>query len=104
MTIVYLNGEFMPKEHALIPVEDRGFIFGDGIYEGVRAVEGRMFEWDAHAERMVNGLTGLRIAFDAGHVAGLRGVCERLVQDNGIADGEAFLYLQVFGVNINQPC
>jgi D-alanine transaminase len=95
MTIVYLNGGFIPRERALIPVEDRGFIFGDGIYEGVRSVEGRIFEWDAHAERMVNGLTGLRIDFDAGRVAELKGVCERLVRENEIAEGEAFLYLEV---------
>ncbi|MBI3566711.1 MAG: aminotransferase class IV [Gemmatimonadetes bacterium] len=95
MTIVYLNGQYLPRERALIPVEDRGFIFGDGIYEGVRAVDGRMFEWDAHAERMVNGLAGLRIAFGAAEVAALKGVCEKLVRDNGLADGEAFLYLEV---------
>jgi D-alanine transaminase len=95
VTIVYLNGEYVPSEKALIPVQDRGFIFGDGIYEGVRSVEGRMFEWDAHAERMVNGLTGLRIGFDAAQVAGLKPVCERLVHENGIAEGEAFLYLEV---------
>ena len=65
MTTVYLNGEFIPRERAMISVDDRGFIFGDGIYEGVRSVDGRMFEWDAHAERMVNGLNGLRIGFSA---------------------------------------
>jgi D-alanine transaminase len=95
MTTVYLNGEFIAKERALISVEDRGFIFGDGIYEGVRAVDGRLFEWDAHAERMVNGLTGLRIPFGAARVAELKGVCERLVRDNGLSDAEAFLYIQV---------
>ena len=95
MTIVYLNGTNLPREQALIPVEDRGFIFGDGIYEGVRAVDNRLFEWDAHAERMVNGLAGLRIAFGAADVAALKGVCETLVADNGFADGEAFLYLEV---------
>ncbi len=95
MTIVYLNGTYLPREQALIPVEDRGFIFGDGIYEGVRAVDNRLFEWDAHAERMVNGLAGLRIAFGAADVAALKGVCETLVADNGFADGEAFLYLEV---------
>ena len=57
--------QFIPKERATVSVEDRGFIFGDGIYEGVRSVDGRIFEWDAHAERMVNGSNGLRIAFDA---------------------------------------
>ena len=95
MSFVYLNGECVPKERALIPIEDRGFTFGDGIYEGVRSVAGNLFEWDAHADRMLNGLNGLRIAFGAGRVAELKGVCERLVHENGIADGEAFLYLEV---------
>ncbi|MFI5245172.1 MAG: D-amino-acid transaminase [Gemmatimonadales bacterium] len=95
MTIVYLNGEFIPRERATVSVDDRGFIFGDGIYEGVRSVEGRMFEWDAHAGRMVNGLHGLRIEFGASRVAGLKDVCERLVHDNGLDGGDAFLYLQV---------
>ena len=95
MSTVYLNGQFLPKERALISAEDRGFIFGDGIYEGVRSVEGRLFEWDAHAERMTNGLAGLRIPFGPDRVAALKGVCEHLVRDNGLGDGEAFLYLQV---------
>jgi D-alanine transaminase len=95
MSIVYLNGQFLPKSDAKIPVEDRGFIFGDGIYEGVRSVEGRLFEWDAHAERMVNGLSGIRIGFDAAQVASLRRVCEQLVEQNQLGDAEAFLYLEV---------
>jgi D-alanine transaminase len=95
MTILYLNGQYVPREQALIPVEDRGFIFGDGIYEGVRSVNGKMFEWDAHAQRMVNGLNGLRIGFDAAQVQALEGVCEECVRRNGLEDGEAFLYLEV---------
>ena len=95
MNFVYLNGDFVPSDRALIRADDRGFIFGDGIYEGVRAIEGHLFEWDAHAERMVNGLAGLRIPFGADRVAALKGVCEKLVRDNGLGESEAFLYLQV---------
>jgi D-alanine transaminase len=95
MTILYLNGQYVPREQAMIPAEDRGFIFGDGIYEGVRSVNGRMFEWDAHAQRMVNGLNGLRIGFDAAQVNALEGVCEELVRRNELQDGEAFLYIEV---------
>ena len=95
MTILYLNGHFVPREQAMIPVEDRAFLFGDGIYEGVRAVNGKMFEWGAHAARMVNGLGGLRIGFDAAQVNALEGVCEELVRRNGQEDGESFLYLEV---------
>jgi len=93
--IMYLNGHYVPRESALIPVEDRGFIFGDGIYEGVRAVGGKMFEWAPHAERMDNGLKGLRINFNRAQIDALEAVCERVVQENGLVDGEAFLYLQV---------
>ncbi|MBW7933792.1 MAG: D-amino acid aminotransferase [Gemmatimonadaceae bacterium] len=93
--IMYLNGEYVPREQALIPVEDRGFLFGDGIYEGVRAVGDRMFEWAAHAERMENGLKGLRINFTRAQIDALEGVCEELVRRNGLTEGEAFLYLEV---------
>ena len=67
----------------MIPVEDRGSLFGDGIYEGVRALSGKMFEWAAHAERMVNGLNGLRINFDAAQVNALGGRLRAQVE-NGL--------------------
>jgi D-alanine transaminase len=95
MTTVYVNGEYVPKERAVISIDDRGFLFGDGIYEGVRAVAGKLFEWDLHAARMVNGLTGLRIDFSAARVAALKEICERLVRDNGLAGEEAFVYIAV---------
>jgi D-alanine transaminase len=95
MTTVYLNGEFIPKERATISVEDRGFIFGDGIYEVVRVIDGRIFEWGAHAARMTRGLAGIRIALEPAAVEALKGVCERLVADNGLTDGEATVYMQV---------
>lgn len=96
MSIVYLNGRYVPEAEALIPANDRGFIFGDGIYEVVRAIEGRLFEWDGHAERLANGLAGLRI--EAGPLASsatLRAVCERLLASNDLTQGEATIYLQV---------
>jgi D-alanine transaminase len=95
MTTVYLNGEFVPHERATVSVDDRGFVFGDGIYEGIRAIDGRLFEWQAHADRMLDGLRGIRIDFGADRVAALAGVCERLLRDNELATGDAFLYLQV---------
>lgn len=93
MSTVYLNGRFVPKGEAMISVEDRGFIFGDGIYEVVRAIEGKLFAWDAHAERMANGLAGLRI--NAAGTEQLKSVCEQLLRDNALTSGEATVYLQV---------
>lgn len=93
MATVYLNGKFVPKGEAMISVEDRGFVFGDGIYEVVRAIGGQLFEWPAHAERLAYGLRELRI--DATGTASLGDVCTQLLRDNGLTDGEATIYIQV---------
>lgn len=92
---VYLNGRFVAKGDALIPADDRGFIFGDGIYEVVRAINGRLIAWDAHAARLANGLAGLRIDPVGTDSATMRAVCDRLVKENSLEAGEATIYLQV---------
>ena len=59
---VYLNGEFMPLSEAKIPVLDRGFIFGDGIYEVVPAYNRRPFRWPHHLARLRRSLDRIGIA------------------------------------------
>jgi D-alanine transaminase len=59
--IVYLNGAFMPLEEARVPVLDRGFIFGDGIYEVVPVYAGRAFRWPQHLARLQRSLSKVRI-------------------------------------------
>jgi D-alanine transaminase len=95
MTTIYLNGQFLPKDRAVVSVDDRGFVFGDGIYEVVRVIEGQLFAWDDHATRMARGLRAVRIGFSERDVAGLEAVCLRLVRDNDLTAGEATIYLQV---------
>lgn len=95
MNIVFLNGEYLPKDQARISVDDRGFVFGDGIYEVVRIIEGRIFAWSEHAARMARGLGVVRIPFSAADVDGLEAVCNRLVGDNDLKAGEATVYMQV---------
>ena len=51
-TKVYLNGEILDAENAQISVFDRGFIFGDGIYEVMAQIGGRFFYGDAHLKRL----------------------------------------------------
>jgi D-alanine transaminase len=60
--IVYLNGEFMPLEAARIPVLDRGFIFGDGVYEVVPVYSRRPFRMAEHLRRLQHSLDGIRLA------------------------------------------
>ncbi len=57
----YLNGEFLPLADARIPVMDRGFIFGDGIYEVIPVYNGRAFRLEQHLDRLGNSLAAIRI-------------------------------------------
>jgi D-alanine transaminase len=59
---VFLNGQFMPIGQARVPVLDRGFIFGDGIYEVVPVYGGRPFRWAHHLARLERSLAKVRIA------------------------------------------
>lgn len=58
---VYLNGQFMPIEEARIPVLDRGFIFGDGIYEVIPAYSRHVFRLTEHLRRLQYSLDGIRL-------------------------------------------
>jgi len=60
--IVYLNGEFMPLENARVPVLDRGFIFGDGVYEVIPVYSRHPFRLPEHLQRLQNSLDGIRLA------------------------------------------
>lgn len=59
--IVYLNGKFMPIEEAHIPVLDRGFIFGDGVYEMIPVYSRRAFRLQEHVRRLGQSLAAVRI-------------------------------------------
>lgn len=61
-TPCYLNGEFSTLQDAKISVLDRGFIFGDGIYEVVPAYGGKLFRFEQHMARLSRSLAELRIA------------------------------------------
>lgn len=94
--LAYLNGQYLPRSAATIPVEDRGFIFGDGVYEVWRAVNGRLFETDRHLARLAFGLRELRIAApDVARRDVLDQVADRLLTESGLLDGEATLYLEI---------
>lgn len=60
-SIVFLNGEFVPLNEARVPVLDRGFIFGDGVYEFIPVYGKRLFRLDEHLERLNNSLDAVRI-------------------------------------------
>ncbi len=59
--MIYLNGEWMPIEKAMVPVLDRGFIFGDGVYEVIPCYSGQPFRLREHLARLQSSLGGVRI-------------------------------------------
>ena len=93
---VYLNGEFLDRSEATIPVDDRGFLFGDGIYEVVRATGGRLGAPELHWWRLARGLAGIEIRPPAGLTdRALSELAGRLVNENGLGQGDALVYLQI---------
>jgi len=59
---IYLNGEYMPLEEAKIPVLDRGFIFGDGVYEVIPVYSRKAFRLAEHLRRLQHSLDGIKLA------------------------------------------
>lgn len=93
MSIVYLGGEYLPAGEAKIPVNDRGFLFGDGVYEVTPAYGGRLFRWQQHLARLKSGLGAIGIEFDA---ATLERVKMELLARNGLdRAAAAYVYVQV---------
>lgn len=92
---VYLNGQFLPVEQAKLSVLDRGFIFGDGVYEVWRVVDGRLFEHKRHEKRLLHGLKSLEIGMSASDVGALETVAYRLLRDNNLEQGEGTFYVEI---------
>jgi len=58
---VYLNGDYLPLDQACVPVLDRGFIFGDGVYEVIPVYAGKAFRLQHHLQRLKNSMQAVRI-------------------------------------------
>jgi D-alanine transaminase len=90
--IVFLNGSFLPVEEARVPFMDRGFLFGDGVYEGVGVLDGRLIDNEAHLERLERSLREVRISNPYTRAEWTAFEAE-IVRRNGMAEG--FVYFQV---------
>lgn len=91
--IGYLNGQYLPQENIVISPEDRGFLFADGIYEVIRSYSGKLFRTKAHLDRLSRGARALE--FNQTDFSYLGPVCERLIQDNRLTQGDVIIYMQV---------
>jgi branched-chain amino acid aminotransferase len=84
--LVYVNGDFVPRGQARVSVFDSGFVLGDGVWEGLRVVDGRFISLDRHLDRLLEGARA--IALDIGLT---RAQLEQALRDtlarNGMHDG-----------------
>ena len=97
MMTVYLNGKFLPISAACIPVTDRGFLFGDGVYEVIPAYGGKFFRLSQHLRRLQSSLDGIRLEnphSDREWAEILNSLLEYNGQLTG-RDGDQSVYLQV---------
>ncbi|MGQ0578425.1 MAG: D-amino acid aminotransferase [Betaproteobacteria bacterium] len=90
--MIYLNGEFMPIEQARVPVLDRGFIFGDGVYEVIPVYSRHPFRLAEHLRRLQASLDGIRLGNPHDDATWTR-LTRRLIQLNAPEDQS--LYLQI---------
>ncbi|HHV78412.1 MAG TPA: D-amino-acid transaminase [Firmicutes bacterium] len=93
--LAYLNGEYVSRSGAVISVEDRGFLFGDGVYEVVRVYSGKPFLMERHLARLERSLheIGLDESLLPCRVRDLAEISEKLVKSNEI--GEGTVYIQI---------
>jgi D-alanine transaminase len=90
--MIYLNGEFMPIEEARIPVLDRGFIFGDGVYELIPVYSRRPFRLAEHLRRLQHSLDGIRLANPHDDATWTR-LIHRLVELNRVDDQSLYMHI-----------
>lgn len=89
---VYINGEFLPEAEARISVFDRGFLFGDGIYEVTSVIDGKLIDSDLHMARLERsvGEIGIRLPVTTKQIVEAE---RRLIAENDLTEG--MIYLQV---------
>ena len=90
--MIYLNGQFMPLEQAMVPVLDRGFIFGDGVYEVIPVYSHLPFRLSEHLHRLQSSLDGIKLANPHSDVEWAKLIAQLIAQNDG---EDQYLYLQI---------
>jgi len=83
---IYLNGKMVPERDAKVSVFDHGLLYGDGVFEGIRAYNGRVFELDAHIGRLYDSAKAIALDIPI-TPAGMTKAVLRTCRENEINDG-----------------
>src|SRR2546425_3223851 len=84
--LVFVRGAFVPPADATVSVFDHGLLYGDGVFEGIRAYNGRVFKLERHIDRLFDSAKAIRLQIPHSHAE----VCAIVVEScrcNGITDG-----------------
>src|SRR5690606_27936748 len=83
---IWLNGALVPRDEARVSVFDSGFVLGDGVWEGLRLINGRLAFLDLHLDRLFAALRALAIELHLDRAALVQALYDT-VQANGMSDG-----------------
>jgi branched-chain amino acid aminotransferase len=84
--LVYVNGAFVPRNEARVSVFDSGFVLGDGVWEGLRLVKGRLISLEAHLDRLFEGARSIDLDIGLTRAGVVKAVQDTL-DKNGMTDG-----------------
>ena len=94
MKVVYFNGKLMQRSEVRISPDDRGFLFGDGVYDVLRAYRGKLFQFDAHFARLKHSLAELRIK-EPEDLDNLPKIARDVLMQNLLNGTDANVYVQI---------
>ncbi|MBM4348885.1 MAG: branched-chain-amino-acid transaminase [Deltaproteobacteria bacterium] len=80
--IVYINGDYMSEEEAKISVFDHGFLYGDGVFEGIKAYNGRVFALDEHVDRFYESAQSIQLELPVGRDEMKKAIVETVRRNN----------------------
>ncbi len=83
--LVYIDGKYYPKEEAKISVFDHGLLYGDGLFEGIRAYNGRVFALDEHVDRLYDGAKAILLEIPVTK-AEMKGIILETCRRNSLRD------------------
>jgi len=91
--VIFLNGDFVSKSNAQISIMDRGFLFGDGVYELIPIYNGKIFLIDKHLSRLENSLKLINMESNFTEIVNIKGTIEHLIQTNNYKN--VFIYIHI---------
>jgi len=86
MNLIYINGEFVPAEKASVSVFDHGFLYGDGVFEGIRAYDGKVFRLEEHVRRLFDSAQAIMLCIPMTQEEMILAILETM-RKNNLKDG-----------------